>query len=101
SHLLALRALEQAHRSKIVETESALAPFSARALYLRLGAGVQEQEALVRALEQGFLDGSGGVEAGEREVVECVRRVREAKALAFLRRERRERWDEGRVGGWR
>jgi hypothetical protein len=39
--------------------------------------------------------------AAEREVAEFVRTFREARVLAYLRRERKERWDEGRVGGWR
>ncbi|TKA25732.1 hypothetical protein B0A50_05828 [Salinomyces thailandicus] len=99
SRLLALRALEQQHRAKLAETEDALAEFSPMALYRRLAASVQEQELLVRGVEESWLD-EGGV-AGERDVVEFVRRVREVKKTAFLRRERRERWDEGRVGGWR
>ena len=37
----------------------------------------------------------------ERETLEWVRRYREAKKLYYLRQERKERWDEGRVGGWR
>ena len=35
------------------------------------------------------------------EVEAFVRRVKEGARKGFLRRERRERWDEGRVGGWR
>jgi hypothetical protein len=53
-----------------------------------------------RALEESFLEGDGGT-ATEREVVEWVRRYREAKKVHYSRRERKERWDEGRVGGWR
>jgi hypothetical protein len=34
-------------------------------------------------------------------VGEFVRRLREAKKVAYLRRERKDRWDDGRVGGWR
>ena len=104
----------------------ALAPFAPASLYQRLGQGVAEQEAVCRALEESFLDGGGGVErsgngsgsgsggegaaldgerdggvAAEREVAEWVKRYREAKKLYFLRRERKDRWDEGRVGGWR
>lgn len=69
------------------------------ALYQRLSGSVQEQEALLRGLEESWLEEDGV--ASEREVGEFVRRVKEARKTAFLRRERRERWDEGRVGGWR
>lgn len=99
SRLLALRALEQQHRTKIAETEAALRSFSPQALYQRLSASVAEQEQLLRGIEQSWVEESGM--AGEREVGEWVRRVREASRVAFLRRERKARWDEGRVGGWR
>ena len=39
--------------------------------------------------------------ASDREVGDFVRWVKEARKVAFLRRERKSRWDEGRVGGWR
>ncbi|EGX90217.1 hypothetical protein CCM_06636 [Cordyceps militaris CM01] len=46
--------------------------------------------------------GSGGAELlTEREVAEWVKGYREAKVLYYQRQERKERWDEGRVGGWR
>ena len=99
SRLLALRALEQQHKSKILETEEALRNFSPMALYQRLNASLQEQEALVKVIEESFLE-EGGV-ATDRELADFMRRLREAKKLAFLRAERKERWDEGRVGGWR
>jgi len=35
------------------------------------------------------------------EVADWVRRYREARVEFYLRQERKERWDEGRVGGWR
>jgi hypothetical protein len=60
-----------------------------------------EQEGVCRALEEDFLRDGGGGAATEREVAEFVRTFREASVLAYLRRERKERWDEGRVGGWR
>lgn len=69
------------------------------ALYQRLNASMQEQDALVRGIEESFLDEPGM--ASDRDLSDFVRRVREAKRLAFLRSERKERWDEGRVGGWR
>lgn len=99
SRLLALRALEQQHATKLTETESALGQFSPMALYQRLNAGVSEQELLVRGVEESWLDEDGV--ASDREVESFVRRVKEASKQSFLRRERRERWDEGRVGGWR
>lgn len=99
SRLLALKALEQQHRSKLSETEDALSSFSPMALYQRLSASVQEQDQLLRGLEESWLEEDGV--ASEREVSDFVRRVKEAKKTAFLRRERKERWDEGRVGGWR
>jgi len=99
SRLLALRALEQQHRSKLAETENALSSFSPMALYQRLSASVQEQDQLLRGIEDSWVE-EGGV-ASEREVADFVKSVKDAKKMAFLRRERKERWDEGRVGGWR
>lgn len=99
SRLLSLRALEQQHRSKTAETEDKLREFSPMALYQRLNASVQEQNALVKGIEDSFLE-HGGI-ASDREISDFVRRVRDAKKVAFLRTERKERWDEGRVGGWR
>ncbi|KXL51636.1 hypothetical protein M433DRAFT_361506 [Acidomyces richmondensis BFW] len=99
SRLLALRALEQQHRAKLAETERVVAGWSPMALYQRLAAGVQEQQMLVRGVEESWLEEDGI--AGEREVGEFVKRVKEGRRTAFLRKERKERWDEGRVGGWR
>lgn len=100
SRLLALRALEQQHRAKIAETEKALEQFSPMALYQRLSASVQEQEQLVRGVEESWLEMESDV-ATPAEVEAFVKRVKEARKVAFLRRERKERWDEARVGGWR
>ena len=69
------------------------------ALYQRLNASVQEQDLLVRGVEESWLEDEGV--ASEREVSEFVRRVKDGRKVAFLRRERKGRWDEGRVGGWR
>ncbi|KAF2733181.1 hypothetical protein EJ04DRAFT_277607 [Polyplosphaeria fusca] len=105
SRLLSLRALERQWKSKQAEQDAALREFSLPALYQRLSAAVGEQEALCRGLEESFLEGenAGGshVVASEREVAEFVRRLREGRKVAYLRSERRQRWDEGRVGGWR
>lgn len=69
------------------------------ALKQRLNASVAEQEALLRGLEESWVEEDGV--AAEREVAEFVRRVKEARRVAFLRSERKQRWDEARVGGWR
>jgi len=100
AQLLATHALERQWRQKQSDMDRALAPFSPSSLYQRLSSGVQEQEMVCRALEESFLEGDGGT-ATEREAAEWVRRFREAKKVYYSRRERKERWDEGRVGGWR
>jgi len=79
--------------------DTVLSPFNPKSLYQRLAQAVQEQEQVCQALEESFLEGDG--RAGEREVGDFVRRYRESRKLMLLRRERKERWDEGRVGGWR
>lgn len=85
--------------------DRALSPFAPASLYQRLSAGLGEQEGVCVALEESFLDGEGregeGGMASERDVVDWVKRYREARRGYYLRRERKERWDEGRVGGWR
>ncbi|CAJ2513461.1 Uu.00g015800.m01.CDS01 [Anthostomella pinea] len=103
AQLLSTHALERQWRAKQSEMDRALAPFSPAALYQRLGRGLQEQEMMCVALEESFLEGDGADENGatERETLEWVRRYREAKRLYYLRAERRERWNERRVGGWR
>ena len=54
---------------------------------------------LVRGVEESWLEEEGV--ASEREVEGWLRRVKEESKKGFLRRERKGRWDEGRVGGWR
>ncbi|KIN02059.1 hypothetical protein OIDMADRAFT_121061 [Oidiodendron maius Zn] len=100
AQLLSTHALERQWRQKQSEMDRALAPFSPSALYQKLGQGIAEQEMVGRALEESFLEGDGGT-ATEREAAEWVRRYRDAKKVYYSRRERKERWDEGRVGGWR
>ncbi|CZR70146.1 uncharacterized protein PAC_20047 [Phialocephala subalpina] len=100
AQLLSTHALERQWRQKQSDMDRALAPFSPSSLYQRLSSGVQEQEMVCRALEESFLEGDGGV-ATEREATEWVRRYRDAKKIYYSRQERKERWDEGRVGGWR
>lgn len=103
SRLLALRALERQWKAKQTEQDEALRHFSPPALYQRLTAAVAEQEALCRGLEESFVEGDGEGEAvaSERDVADFVKRLREGRKTAYLRAERKERWDEGRVGGWR
>lgn len=128
AQLLSTHALERQWRQKQGEMDAALAPFAPAALYARLGQSLAEQEAVCRALEESFLEGGGGGGSGgggglggdesgrgrgggggeggehlatERETLDWVRRYREAKKLYYLRHERRERWNEHRVGGWR
>lgn len=100
AQLLSTHALERQWRQKQLDMDQALAPFSPSSLYQRLNQGVQEQEMICRALEDSFLDGDGEV-ASEREITDWVKRYRDAKKTYYARKERKERWDEGRVGGWR
>ncbi|KAL7942334.1 hypothetical protein V8C42DRAFT_332037 [Trichoderma barbatum] len=103
AQLLSMHALERQWRQKQSDMDLALARFSPAALYQLLGQSVQEQALVCQAMEESFLD-SGGVDGGEtleREAAEWIRRYREAKTQFYLRQERKERWDEGRVGGWR
>jgi hypothetical protein len=88
--------------------DDALSPWGPRAMYQRLVSSISEQENLMRAMVESFLDGGGeeyrsggGDLASEREVSDWVRRIREGTATLEKRREMRARWDEGRVGGWR
>ncbi|KAG9234118.1 hypothetical protein BJ875DRAFT_377097 [Amylocarpus encephaloides] len=100
AQLLATHALDRQWKQKQSDMDRALAPFAPSSLYRMLSQGVQEQEMVCRALEESFLDGDGST-ASDKEVVEWARRYREAKKIYYSRRERKERWDEGRVGGWR
>ncbi|KAF3929290.1 hypothetical protein AA313_de0207522 [Arthrobotrys entomopaga] len=124
STLLKTRQLERSWREKENEMDVALNRFSARALHARLGQAVGEADAVSRALEESFLEddglgdadgefgghsagnggggggGKGGVKAGK-DVDNFVKSYRGVRALYHLRKERKERWDENRVGGWR
>ncbi|CAK7202396.1 hypothetical protein SEUCBS139899_005119 [Sporothrix eucalyptigena] len=102
AQLLGAHALERSWRAKQAAMDAALTPFAPASLYQQLAAGVNEQEQVCQALEESFLEGDGdGALASEREATDWVRRYRDARKLHYLRQERRERWDEGRVGGWR
>lgn len=91
--------MEQQFFSKQREQDAALSDFSYPALYQRLSAAVGEQEQLCKGMEESFLEGDGEP-ASEREVADFVKRYKEARKTSYLRRERKERWDEGRIG-WR
>jgi len=109
AQLLSAHALDRQWRSKQSDMDMALAPFAPAAHYNRLTQALQEQEMLCAAMEESFLEGggNGGDDAtganlaSEREILDWVRRYREAKRLYYLRQERKERWNERRVGGWR
>ncbi|ETS01697.1 hypothetical protein M419DRAFT_51316, partial [Trichoderma reesei RUT C-30] len=115
AQLLSMHALERQWRQKQTDMDTALARFSPAALYQLLAQSVQEQAAVCHALEESFLeDNNAAVDhgrgdkttatataTGEREAADWIRRYREAKVQFYLRQERKERWDEGRVGGWR
>ena len=80
--------------------DRALEPWSPKALHAKLVASIGEQEMLCRALEESFLESQDG-RASEREIAEWVKRYREGRMVLGLRQERRARFEEGRVGGWR
>ncbi|KAF3078655.1 hypothetical protein TWF569_011945 [Orbilia oligospora] len=120
SSLLKTRQLERSWREKENEMDVALNRFSARALHARLGQAVGEADAVSRALEESFLEddglgdadgeyiGGAGVGGGggsgvkaSKDVDNFVKSYRGVRALYHLRKERKERWDENRVGGWR
>lgn len=98
AQLLSTHALERAWKAKQGAMDDALRPFSPAALYQLLAASANEQAQLCAAMEESFL-AEGGED--ESEVGEWVKKYREARVLFYQRQERKERWDEGRVGGWR
>lgn len=102
AQLLSTHALERQWRQKQSDMDHALSPFSPASLYQQLSQGVHEQASVCYAMEESFLEGEGdGSLASERETLDWARKYREAKTLYYLRQERKGRWDEGRVGGWR
>ncbi|PLB43965.1 hypothetical protein P170DRAFT_368997 [Aspergillus steynii IBT 23096] len=99
--LLTHQSLEVSWRKKQSEMDTALAPWSPKALYQRLAASIAEQEAVCQAVEESFLEEEHHGRATEKEVADWTRRVRAESAKLAARREAKARWDEGRVGGWR
>ena len=98
-HLLHLHALERQWREKQTQLDRDLEPWSPKTLYGRLREAEEEAESLSEGLEKSWLDGDGLAE--DREVSEFLRGFREGRGKIWRRREVRQRWDEGRVGGWR
>lgn len=98
AQLLSTHTQERAWKAKQGAMDDAMRSFSPAALYQVLGGSLAEQAQVCSAMEESFLDGGA---ADERDVIEWVRRYREARVLFYLRQERKQRWDEGRVGGWR
>ncbi|KKA30204.1 hypothetical protein TD95_001909 [Thielaviopsis punctulata] len=104
AQLLAAKHLERAWSQRQREADAALAPHMPAALYQRLAHGVAEQRAVCEALEESFVEGRpalGGAEGEERETAEWIKRYKEARVVYWRRKEQKDRWDEGRVGGWR
>ncbi|ETI22419.1 hypothetical protein G647_06494 [Cladophialophora carrionii CBS 160.54] len=109
--LLNHASLQTQWRRKQSEMDDAVAPWGPRQMYQRLVSSISEQEALLKAMQESFLEGgndedayygaASGGKASEKEVTEWVRRIREGTTTLEKRREMRARWDEGRVGGWR
>ncbi|KAI9857248.1 MAG: hypothetical protein M1824_004924 [Vezdaea acicularis] len=99
TQLLHLHTMNSHWRNTQARLDKALSPFSPPALYQRLAQSISEQEAYCQALEESFLDEDG--KATDRELSEFLRRFREGRKTLYLREERKKRWDEGRVGGWR
>ncbi|RMZ83822.1 hypothetical protein DV737_g1434, partial [Chaetothyriales sp. CBS 132003] len=104
--------LQTQWRRKQREMDDALSPWGPRAIYQRLVSSIAEQEALLAAVTDSFLDvstpdnsyyhdDSATRLASDKELVDWLRRVREGSTSLEKRREMRARWDEGRVGGWR
>jgi len=102
AQLLSTHALERQWHQKQSDMDHALSPFFPASLYQRLTQAVNEQGSVCHAMEESFLEGERDeMQASEREVLDWVRRYKESKSLYYLRQERKCRWDEGRVGGWR
>ncbi|KEF55858.1 uncharacterized protein A1O9_07438 [Exophiala aquamarina CBS 119918] len=108
--LLNHTSLQTQWRRKQSEMDDALSPWGPRQMYQRLLSSITEQESVLKAMQESFLESSspddgyyGGADgkASEKEVIEWVRRIREGATTLEKRREMRARWDEGRVGGWR
>ncbi|KAF8476906.1 hypothetical protein BDZ91DRAFT_843652 [Kalaharituber pfeilii] len=99
--LLEAKAMERSWREKEKEMYVALQPFSPPALYNRLMSAVAEADSMSEALEASFLEERGTGKEGAKDIGEFVKEYRTMRKTYHLRKERKERWDEGRIGGWR
>ena len=72
-----------------------------RVLHGRLVAAIGEAERMGEGVIVAGLEARDGEMATERDVEDWIQKVKEERRLVWLRKERRARWDEGRVGGWR
>ena len=97
--LLSLRALERQWNLKQTSMDHALSPFVPKAVHSRLVDGIHEQQGLLTAMEESFFEGDGI--ASEREVGDFLKRWKDSRRVLLLREERKSRFEEGRVGGWR
>lgn len=99
NHLLALHTLERQWRKQQGSLDRDLEKFSPQSLYRQMTSSIAEADERSDAVIESFLSKDGP--ASDREVSEWVRAMREGRARYWTRKARKERWDEGRVGGWR
>ena len=99
NNLLTLHALERQWRGKQANMDRALDPFSPQSLYRQLANSVTEADDMSERIVEAFL--SEDSSASDRETSDWVRAMRESRTRYWKRRARKERWDEGKVGGWR
>jgi Modifier of rudimentary (Mod(r)) protein len=70
-------------------------PFSPPALYAKLETLVTETEVLSETLATSFLEGEEG------DVSDFIREYRALRKQYHIRRERKEKWQNGQIAGWR
>jgi len=73
----------------------ALKPFSPPALYSKLETLTTESELLSEALATSFLEGDNA------DATDFIREYRALRRQYHVRRERKEKWQQGQVAGWR
>lgn len=100
--LLSTRAIETQWYQKQSSMDLQLASFSPASLYQSLAHDVNEQATVCHVMEESFIEkDTVGSLSLEREITDWIRGHKEAKTVYYLRQERKNRWDEGRVSGWR
>jgi len=105
TRLLATCALERQWIQRQTDLDLALAVLSPASLYNNLTRALQEQIRRCQIKEDDFLEIRSGrvsedVITSEKEILEWIRDYRESRIIGYMRREQKDRWDEGRVGGW-